>query len=256
MFSYILTALSKVQDYLENRFPKIIPYAMGMFSATLNIITNLFVKQLSIKLQTSQIIFFRSLQLAIFSYILMESTKMQFHYKQPSINRLLIARGVAGFAGVGLAFVGIKFLPLSDASVVMQVYPVITGVLAVFVLGEKYEWSQLVAALVCLIGMLFIAQPPNLFGTNSAIENFDSNMRLFGTAMLLCAGFCAAVVEVLVKKVGSKNKSWSDYFYIWNNCHNTIQCLNSLPRICCSWMVSDLSVTLCRNSKYFITDMS
>ena len=137
----------------------------------------------------------------------MISQNMQFHYKSASINKLLIARAVVGTTGVGLSYYGLSLIPLSDASVLSQFYPVFTGILATLCLGEKYEKSQLLAALVCCVGVIFIMQPPFIFGASSQGNPIDSYHRLLGSGVLLFAGLTTSLVEIILKKVGSKTNA-------------------------------------------------
>jgi len=76
-----------------------------------------------------------------------------------------------------------------------------TGILAVFVLNEKYKWGQLLSALVCIFGVFFVAQPPFIFGDNNGQEAIDCNTRILGTFLLLIAGFTTAIFKVLVREV-------------------------------------------------------
>ncbi len=104
-------------------------------------------------------------------------------------------------------YYGISMMPLSDASVINQVYPVFTGILATLVLGEKYEKSQLLSALICLVGVVFIVQPPVIFGGSANVDASENGSKMFGAVILLLGGMMASVVEVLVKKVGSKTNA-------------------------------------------------
>ena len=207
MASLIINPITSAASTLEKRFPNTIPYIWGALSAIILTTSNLFVKKLSQDMGSAEILIFRSLQIAVYTYTLMSSHGMQFHYPSPVINRLLIARALAGTGGVGLAYYGISMMPLSDASVINQVYPVFTGILATLVLGENYEKSQLLSALICLVGVVFIVQPPVIFGSSVSAEASENGSKLFGAVILLLGGMMASVVEVLVKKVGSKTNS-------------------------------------------------
>jgi len=188
---------------LEKRHAKVIPYVWGVLGVVIYTSSNLFVKSLSSEFSASQLLFYRSLQIFIYTVIFMSVENMEFYYNSSAINKLLQIRGMAGTIGIGLTYYALGLLPLSDATVLSQVYPVMTGILAVFVLNEKYEWSQLLSAMVCIVGVLLVAQPPFLFG-NEGSQTIDSNTRILGTILLIIAGFTTSVVEVLVRKLGSK----------------------------------------------------
>lgn len=199
-----LSLISNALSNLEKRYPTYISYVWGIAGIVVYTTSNYLVKGLTPHFPASQLLFFRSLQIFIYTYIFMVRQGLQFHYKSLAINRLLLARGFSGTIGIGLIYYALGLLPISDASVLAQVYPVMTGMLAVPVLGEKYEWSQMASAFVCLIGVIFVAQPPYIFGDNNTGSQISSSDRMTGTLLLLISGLSSAVVEVLVRKVGNK----------------------------------------------------
>ena len=77
---------------------------------------------------------------------------MEFDCKGAGLNKLLQFRAITGTIGIGLTYYSLSILPLSDATVLSQVYPVMTEILAVFILHEKHKSRQLVLALVCIVG--------------------------------------------------------------------------------------------------------
>lgn len=193
---------AKAIDKFEKHFPKIIPYIWGLSSATALSISLFLVKRVSKDVHSSQVLFFRAIQQTIYCFVLINMTNMESYFTSSQVNRLLIYRGITGTISIACSYVGVSMMLLSDATVLMQVYPVITGIFAYLILGEKYELTQLSAALICLVGVIFIAQPQFIFGFTGAGANTDG--RLTGTLILLASGVTAALAEVLIKKAGSK----------------------------------------------------
>ena len=197
-----LKSLFKYWGDLETKHKGIICYVYGLMAAVCFTSVNFFVKSLS-HLSPSEILFYRSVELYLLTLGMMKSQNMQFHYKDPKINRLLLSRSFFGLIAMSLNFYGIQLLPLSEASVISQTTPVIVGVLATIFLGEKYELSQLWGALFCMSGVLLVVKPAFLFPTDEVKTDSD-NQRLTGIITLLTGTIFVSSTQVLIKKVGAK----------------------------------------------------
>jgi len=196
---------------IERKHKGVICYVYGLIAAVCFTTVNFFVKSLS-HLSPSQILFYRSVELYALTLLFMKSQNMDFHYKDPKINRLLLSRSFFGLVAMSLNFYGIQLLPLSEASVITQTTPVIVGVLATIFLKEKYELSQLWGALFCMSGVLLVVKPEFLFPTNE--EKKDSeNQRFIGVVTLLTGTIFVSTTQVLVKKVGAQTNEGVVTFY-------------------------------------------
>lgn len=78
--------------------------------------------------------------------------------------RLLLFRGVLGYAALSCFFYALVHLPLAEATVIQYTNPVFTALLAVLVLAERIRPRDLVLALTSLAGVVLMARPAFLFG--------------------------------------------------------------------------------------------
>ncbi|MFK7740816.1 MAG: DMT family transporter [Planctomycetota bacterium] len=78
---------------------------------------------------------------------------------------LLLMRGVFGSAGLMCFYAAVNHLPLAEATVIHQVSPVLTAVVAAIWIGERLESRVLLGMALAFAGVLLIAQPAALFGT-------------------------------------------------------------------------------------------
>jgi len=62
----------------------------------------------------------------------------------------------ANFIGIVLFFLGMRLVGPSDASIVMNLEPVLTVVLAVLLLGESFGWSQAAGGGIILTGLYIL----------------------------------------------------------------------------------------------------
>ena len=84
--------------------------------------------------------------------------------KSTSVRLLLLTRGVSGFLGVFGMYFSLLYLPLSEATVLTFLAPILTCYLCSWVIpGEKFSRQQQLAGLVSLVGVVFIARPANFF---------------------------------------------------------------------------------------------
>jgi drug/metabolite transporter (DMT)-like permease len=64
----------------------------------------------------------------------------------------------ASFLGIWLFFAGVREAGPSNASIIMNVEPVLTVILSVVVLGETLEWMQGLGGLLIIAGLIFLQQ--------------------------------------------------------------------------------------------------
>lgn len=80
------------------------------------------------------------------------------------IRRLLVLRGLGGFVGVFGMYYALRFLPLSDATVLTFLAPGLASLACRFLLHQPFSAQQQLATLVSFAGVLLIARPVFLFG--------------------------------------------------------------------------------------------
>lgn len=109
---------------------------------------------------------------------------------RPSLSRpawpLHSARTVFGWAGVSLMFASVAYIPLSDATAISFLNPVIAMVLAIPLLGEKVGPVRWAAAAIALCGALILLRPTP--------ESFRP------AALLALAAACVMGVELILIK--------------------------------------------------------
>ena len=121
-------------------------------------------------------------------------------YVNPSARKWLLLRGcMLGF--VGICFMpALQFMPLGEATALYFLSPLIVVLLAPLLLSEKVHVKQYLAVGVGMIGMLLIVNPG---GTLSPI----------GSALMLVAALCYAMVQLLTRKLTGRVMSEQQFFY-------------------------------------------
>jgi drug/metabolite transporter (DMT)-like permease len=76
----------------------------------------------------------------------------------------LVARGVLGFFGLTCFYWSVTHLPLSEATVIQHLSPLLTTLLAGLFLRERVGPRELLALCVSLVGVALIARPAFIFG--------------------------------------------------------------------------------------------
>lgn len=86
-----------------------------------------------------------------------------FAWRRPALARphytLHLARTLCGWGGVTLMFAAVAYLPLSDATALSFLSPVITMLLAIPLLGEKVGRWRWLAAAIALVGAIILLRP-------------------------------------------------------------------------------------------------
>lgn len=122
-----------------------------------------------------------------------------------------VRRGLIGSMGMFFGFAGLTLLPLPDATAISFAAPLISVVLAAFVLGEVvrlYRWS---AVLVGFCGVLVMLWPHiSADAISSARNTSHATGALFGLMGATCAAF--AMVEVRKLTATEKTAAIVVYF--------------------------------------------
>ncbi|TPX41124.1 hypothetical protein SeMB42_g05713 [Synchytrium endobioticum] len=112
-----------------------------------------------------EMVFIRSMGVLICSLILMAVQRMKGVLGPKECRRLLVFRGVSGFAGITVSWLAVQRLSLSDSTVLGFLAPIVTAVASYFILKEPYEVVDAIAGLFALVGVIFIARPTFVFGS-------------------------------------------------------------------------------------------
>ena len=103
------------------------------------------------------------------------STIYMWYFKTPEFPlgprpvRLLLAfRGFAGFFGVSGMFLSLKYLSLSDATVVSFLAPPLACLACSYILKEPFTRKEQIATAISLFSVVLIAQPTAVFSSISS----------------------------------------------------------------------------------------
>jgi drug/metabolite transporter (DMT)-like permease len=102
--------------------------------------------------------------------------------------RLLIVRGLFGFAALSAFFYAVVHLPLAAATVIHFTNPVFTAMIAAVVLAEPIRMRDSASVVASLAGVVLIARPDFLFGGNgAALDPLAVGIALAGAILSACA---------------------------------------------------------------------
>ncbi|XP_054166206.1 solute carrier family 35 member G1-like [Oppia nitens] len=112
----------------------------------------------------------------------------------------LALRCISGTITLTTVFVAYRMMPLADASTIQFSSPVFVAIFAYFMLRELLSWLQAVAGLVTLVGVVVIAQPEFIFGSQ-ADTVYDQ--RLLGTVLAVVSSLSGAFSMITLRKLKS-----------------------------------------------------
>jgi len=123
----------------------------------------------------------------------------------PGLRKLLFLRGLVGTLNLLCVYYAVQYLPLPDYSVINFLMPLATAAGAYFVLGESYHWTQAVASLVSLIGVVIITRPGFLFSHGRSLPP-DVTEWQYDTAIaaVLLQVLGAVCIFLLLRKIAGR----------------------------------------------------
>lgn len=110
------------------------------------------------------------------------------------INRkLLVARGVLGATALSCFYFSLTHLPLGESTLIQYTNPVFASLVAAYAFSEHVHWTDLLALLASLVGVLLIARPAFLFGSSvTPLDPTNVAIALFGA---FCSGTAYAIIR-------------------------------------------------------------
>jgi len=180
------------------------------------------------------------------AYALYSRSIPHFPLGPREVRWLLVSRGLFGFFGVFGMYFSLLYLPLSEATVLTFLAPILTCYACTFfVPGETFSKQQQLAGFISLIGVVFIAQPVSLFsspqqqppptspaddagisppptnGTSSSIPfgalqpTASQHLTAIGVAMLGVLGSAGAMTSI--RAIGTRAHAFIsiNYFSTW-----------------------------------------
>lgn len=163
-----------------------------------------------------------------------------FPFGPREVRWLLVARGLSGFFGVFGMYFSLLYLPLSEATVLTFLSPILTCYLCSFVMtGETFNRQQQLAGFLSLIGVVFIAEPASFFSSSAttatphsdpsanppsnSTATYDSpqqptpdqHLAAIGVAMLGVLGSTGALTSI--RAIGQRAHAFIsiNYFSVW-----------------------------------------
>ncbi len=139
-------------------------------------------------LPTGELVLARAIVTLIVSYVMVVRGG---HHPWGNNRGKLILRGVVGFGGLTCYYGSIAHLPLADATTIQNTTPVLTSLLAWWVLKESIGWSTAIAIACGIGGVTLIVHPS---GTGVDAIGFA-----FGVGACCCSALAYVTVRQLAK---------------------------------------------------------
>ncbi|MCP3970409.1 MAG: DMT family transporter [Rhodobacteraceae bacterium] len=114
-------------------------------------------------------------------------------------------RGIAGSMAMGLGFLGLKLIPLPDATAIRFATPILIVIFAALILGEKIRLIRVSAVAVGLVGVSIVMWPRLSFSGGDA--------AMLGAVVTLCSAALAALAQVFVKSMAGKERTTAIVFW-------------------------------------------
>ncbi|KAL5346547.1 hypothetical protein ACLOAV_008818 [Pseudogymnoascus australis] len=171
-----------------------------------------FLQQGEHKMHPFQIIFARMGMTFVLSSLYMWWTKVpDFPLGRADVRGWLVVRALFGFFGL---FYSVHYLPLAEATVFRFLVPIVTAWACSLFLGEIFSSRDLLAGVVALIGVTFIAQPSSLFGPAghddiqaphpSDIDHVSPAQRLLAITASLLGVLGASGAYTMIRVIGTR----------------------------------------------------
>jgi drug/metabolite transporter (DMT)-like permease len=113
----------------------------------------------------------------------------------------LALRGLIGFCALGCYYVSLARLPLADATTLQNTTPLVTALLAWWLLRERVGWATAVAIASGLAGVAMIVHP------------FSGGADPAGVAIALGGATCSAIAYVTVRQLTRSEHALVIVFY-------------------------------------------
>jgi drug/metabolite transporter (DMT)-like permease len=146
----------------------------------------LLVKLASVRLPTGEIVFARALITLVLSYAMVRRAGLS---PWGNDRTALALRGVLGFGGMTGYYIALARLPLADATTIQNAIPVVTALLAWWLLGERVGWLTSLAIACGVGGVVLVAHPSG--------AGLDPTGVLAALAAVVCSSFAYVTVRKL-----------------------------------------------------------
>ncbi len=143
----------------------------------------------------------------------------------PSAQRYLVGRATAQWCVMLLWWSALSYLPIGDATSIVFMSPIWANLFAATLLGERCLRIFPVQAILCVLGVLLITQPPSLFSLIQPLSSSlsrapaDGPERLLGACLALAASVSAGLSPALVRLAAKEGACWPQFELVaalWN----------------------------------------
>jgi drug/metabolite transporter (DMT)-like permease len=156
------------------------------------------VKLASPRLPTGEIVLARALVTLVASYLLVRRAGVPLW---GTARPRLLLRGLLGFGGLAGYYGALALLPIADATTIHQVVPLLTSMLAWWLLGEAIGCATVVALACGIAGVVVLAHPGG------------AGLDPVGVAVALGSAVCAAFAYVTVRSLTRREHPLVIVFY-------------------------------------------
>lgn len=146
----------------------------------------LLVKLASPRLPTGEIVFVRVVVTLVLSYAMVRREGLSPWGRR---RLALVARGLLGFGGLTGYYIALARLPLADATTIQNSTPMLTAVLAWWLLDEAVGWPTAIAIACGVAGVTLIVRP-----TGAGLDPTGVGAALAGVT-------CSSIAYVTVRKL-------------------------------------------------------
>ncbi|KAJ5138026.1 hypothetical protein N7526_004259 [Penicillium atrosanguineum] len=149
-----------------------------------------------------KVLFARMSITAIASYLYMWYAAVPSPLGTRPVLGLLITRAVSGFMGVYGLYYSVQYLPLSEATVITFLAPIMTCyACSLLIPGETFSRRQQAAGIVSLVGVVLIARP---FRDRKDDEGTDSYHHVLATVVAFFGVLGAAGAYTSIRMIGRR----------------------------------------------------
>lgn len=144
-----------------------------------------------------EIVFFRSLVTLVISAIMIKRLGISFLGNNKLI---LFLRGLFGLVALSLYFLCLQKMPFASAVTIMQLSPIFTAILAIFILKERVALPQWFFFLVSFTGV-------------AIIKGFNPDMHILYFLLAILAAFISALAYNMIRKLKDTDHPLVVVFY-------------------------------------------
>jgi drug/metabolite transporter (DMT)-like permease len=164
-------------------------------------VMSVLVKLVSTRLPTGEIVLARAVMTLVISYVMVKRADLSPWGNQRG---RLFFRGLLGFVALGCYYLALARLPLADATTLHFTQPLVTSLLAWWILGERVGWAA-AFAIACGLGGVVLVVHPGM--------PLDSGADPVGVAIALGSATFSSIAYVTVRQLAKTEHPLVIVFY-------------------------------------------